>query len=60
MKVWAAREGQTLKRRVMLSTYPSTLLLFDLYCPVEIRVVKVSSKTGKMLKKPFPEVVLDL
>ena len=36
------------------------MLLFDLYCPVEIEAVKVSSKIGKMLKKPVPEVVLDL
>ena len=61
MKEWVAKEGQTLKRRVMLSTFSlSTLLSLDLYCPVEIEAVKVSSKIGKMLKKPVPEVVLDL
>ena len=60
MKEWVAREGQTHKRRIMLSTFSFLLLLFDLYHPVEIKGVKVSSKIGKMLKKPVPEVVLDL
>ena len=39
---------------------PATLLLSDLYCPVDIKAVKVSSKIGKMSKKLVPEVVLDL
>ena len=36
------------------------LTLFDLYCPIKIEALKVSSKIGKMLKKPVSEVVLDL
>ncbi len=36
------------------------LTLFDLYCPIKIEALKVSSKIGKMLKKPVSEVVLDM
>ena len=60
MKEWAAREGQTLKRCVMLSTF-SLLLHFHLTCTARwIEVVKVSSKIGKKLKKLVPEVVVDV
>jgi hypothetical protein len=43
MKEWSAREGKTLKRCITLSTFSLlTSCLFDLYCPVEIKVIKVS------------------
>lgn len=57
LKDWVAKNSQTFKRLETLST---CLSVFDLYCPMEIEALKVSSKIGKMLKKPVSEVVLDL
>ena len=54
------RRSNTQKTHNALYFQLSTSLSFDLYCPVDIEAVKVSSKIGKMLKKPVPEVVLDL
>jgi hypothetical protein len=63
MSLWSMNELPMVVN-LPISTAPqkihSTLLLFDLYCPVEIEEVKVSSKIGEMFKKPVPEVVLDL
>ena len=53
MKKWVVKKGQTLKRFEILYT-------FSLLLCIEIKAVKVSSKIGKMLKMPIPEVVLDL
>ena len=54
------RRSNTEKTCNALYLKPSTLLLFDLYYPLEIKAVKVSSNIGKMFKKPLPEVLLDL